>query len=148
MVQGFIVDFGQGPGRLVSNWVEGAPEKSFWTGSKAPTDKCTPVGTFRCTGCGFLESYAQRQELGELLEEARETGVQRAARRRRFQAAGAALEQANSQALLERAELLAYGRLADAQRARGRRDGPMFDDPPEALELAKAVDRLVHSQKE
>jgi hypothetical protein len=30
MVQGFIVDFHAGGQRLVSNWVEGAPEKSFW----------------------------------------------------------------------------------------------------------------------
>ena len=59
MVQGFIVDFGQGPGRLVSNWVEGPPEKSFWVQTKVPTDRCIPVGSFRCSGCGFLESYAQ-----------------------------------------------------------------------------------------
>lgn len=59
MVQGFIVDFRGGPDRLVANWVEGPPEKAFWTTTKAPTDKCIPVGTFRCSGCGFLESYAQ-----------------------------------------------------------------------------------------
>jgi hypothetical protein len=57
MVQGFIVDWTQG-GHLVSNWVEGAPEKS-WRGTSAPADKCTPVGTFRCSQCGFLESYAR-----------------------------------------------------------------------------------------
>jgi hypothetical protein len=59
MVQGFIVDFTQGGARLVSSWVEGAPEKVFWAGTKVPTDKCIPVGTFRCSGCGFLESYAR-----------------------------------------------------------------------------------------
>ena len=59
MVQGFIVDFGQGPGRLVSSWVEGPPEKSFWGRTKVPTDKSVPVATFRCFGCGFLESYVQ-----------------------------------------------------------------------------------------
>jgi Domain of unknown function (DUF6487) len=58
MVQGFIVDFNLA-GRMVSSWVEGAPEKSSWTGTKAPTEKCIPVGTFRCSGCGFIESYAQ-----------------------------------------------------------------------------------------
>jgi hypothetical protein len=26
--------------RLVSSWVEGSPEQSFWGGAKAPTDKC------------------------------------------------------------------------------------------------------------
>jgi hypothetical protein len=45
MVQGLIVDYGQGPGRLVSGWVEGAPQKSFWSGAKAPAEKCIPVGT-------------------------------------------------------------------------------------------------------
>ena len=59
MVQGFIVDHHAGGKRLVSNWVEGAPEKSFWVVTKVPADKCIPVGTFRCSGCGFLESYAQ-----------------------------------------------------------------------------------------
>jgi hypothetical protein len=59
MVQGFIVDFRGGPDRLVSTWVEGPPEKAFWTKTNAPTDKCIPVGTFRCSGCGLLESYAQ-----------------------------------------------------------------------------------------
>ncbi len=58
MVQGFIVDFNLA-GRMVSSWVEGAPEKSTWTGTKVPTEKTIPVGTFRCSGCGFLESYAQ-----------------------------------------------------------------------------------------
>ena len=58
MVQGFIVDFNL-TGRIVSSWVEGAPEKSTWTGTKASTEKTIPVGVFRCTGCGFLESYAR-----------------------------------------------------------------------------------------
>jgi uncharacterized protein (UPF0212 family) len=58
MVQGFVIDWNSA-GRLVSNWVEGAPEKSFWTGTKVDIEKCIPVGTFRCPGCGFLESYAQ-----------------------------------------------------------------------------------------
>jgi hypothetical protein len=58
MVAGFIVDF-NAAGRLVSNWVEGPPEKSLWTGTKVPAEKCIPVGTYRCSGCGFLESYAQ-----------------------------------------------------------------------------------------
>jgi Domain of unknown function (DUF6487) len=56
MVQGFIVDWQSGLG--VTNWVEGAPEKSFWTGAKVGAKKRIFVGAFRCTGCGFLESYA------------------------------------------------------------------------------------------
>ncbi len=61
MVQGFIVDHHAGGKRLVSTWVEGAPEKSrWWSGAaKVPADKCLPVGAFRCSVCGFLESYAR-----------------------------------------------------------------------------------------
>lgn len=58
MEQGFVLDFTYGT-RLVSQWVAGAPEKSFWVGTKLPTEKLTPIGTFRCTSCGFLESYAR-----------------------------------------------------------------------------------------
>ena len=59
MVQGFIVEFHAGGKRLVSTWVEGAPEKAFWRVTKVPAEKCVPVGTFRCSACGFLESYAR-----------------------------------------------------------------------------------------
>ena len=59
MVQGFIVDRDHGGSRHVSNWVEGAPERSFWSGTKVPVEKCIPIGTFRCSACGFLESYAR-----------------------------------------------------------------------------------------
>ena len=58
MVQGFTFE-SEGPKRMVSTWVEGAPEKSFWQGAKVPAEKCIPVGTFRCSACGFLESYAR-----------------------------------------------------------------------------------------
>ena len=59
MVQGFIFDRADGGNRRVINWVEGAPEKSdFWTVTRVPEEKCVPVGTFRCSVCGFLESYA------------------------------------------------------------------------------------------
>ena len=59
MVQGFVVDSGQGPRRLVSSWVEGAPEKALWRGTAASDADHVPVGTFRCSACGFLESYAR-----------------------------------------------------------------------------------------
>ena len=58
MVQGFIFDRADGGHRRVINWVEGAPEKYFWTVTRVPEEKCVPVGTFRCSVCGFLESYA------------------------------------------------------------------------------------------
>lgn len=61
MVQGWISDMKGRKFCSVSNWVEGAPGKPSWFGSKvpAPEEKCIPVGTFRCSVCGFLESYAQ-----------------------------------------------------------------------------------------
>ena len=57
MVQGFMFE-SEGPKRM-DTWVEGVPEKSFWGRAKAPVEKCISVGTFRCSVCGFLESYAR-----------------------------------------------------------------------------------------
>ena len=65
MVQGFTVDWAQGGQRRVTSWVEGTAEKSVWHGTSAPDEKCVPVGTFRCSGCGFLESYAQPEFAAE-----------------------------------------------------------------------------------
>ena len=60
MVQGFIIDWQGSKFSRVSNWVEGIPGKPSWFGTTipVPTDKCIPVDTFRCSVCGFLESYA------------------------------------------------------------------------------------------
>ena len=38
--------------------MEGAPEKSFWSGLKTSGREQHAVVTFRCDGCGYLESYA------------------------------------------------------------------------------------------
>jgi hypothetical protein len=59
MVQGFIVDPAGIGGRRVSSWVEGTPEKSFFHGTNAPSEKQVPVGTLRCSACGFLESFGR-----------------------------------------------------------------------------------------
>ena len=61
MVQGFIIDWQGSKFSRVSNWVEGVPGKPGWFGTTipVPAEKCIPVGTFRCSVCGFLESYAQ-----------------------------------------------------------------------------------------
>ena len=64
MVQGFTFE-SEGPKRMVSTWVEGAPEKSWLGSAKVPADKCIPVGTFRCSACGFLESYARPEFAAE-----------------------------------------------------------------------------------
>ena len=60
MKQGFVVDHSQGA-LIVSNWVAGAPTKSFWTRTKVPPMSMVPIGTFRCSDCGFLESYARKE---------------------------------------------------------------------------------------
>jgi hypothetical protein len=64
MVEGFVIDRTDSA-RAVSSWFEGPPQKSRWTGvslkGKTPIEiGRTPIeiATWRCTSCGFLESYA------------------------------------------------------------------------------------------
>ena len=57
MAAGFIVDEGYGTAR-VSPWQEGEPKKSFWSGIKESKRDQLAVTTWRCTRCGYLESYA------------------------------------------------------------------------------------------
>jgi predicted nucleic-acid-binding Zn-ribbon protein len=61
MEDGFIIDFTHG-NRLVSTWIEGEPKSSFWTGVVINRGQQYPVQSFRCTACGFLESYARKRE--------------------------------------------------------------------------------------
>lgn len=58
MEEGFIADATYG-GVVTSKWVEGEPEKSFWTGTKTKGKRQVEVHSFRCPNCGFLESYAK-----------------------------------------------------------------------------------------
>ena len=59
MEEGFIVDRTYGKSQpMVETWVEGAPEISFWTGLKMRGKEKLEVATYRCEGCGYLESYA------------------------------------------------------------------------------------------
>jgi hypothetical protein len=57
MEEGYVVDYGHGGYRRVASWVAGPPVKSYWLGLKIAGAQ-TPVRTFRCTACGYLESYA------------------------------------------------------------------------------------------
>jgi hypothetical protein len=57
MVEGFVVDASHGT-MGVSNWVEGPPEKSIWTGVKLSGRPRSELATWRCGRCGFLEHYA------------------------------------------------------------------------------------------
>jgi hypothetical protein len=52
MEEGFLA------GPRVAEWIEGPAEKSFWFGVKVRERKRRTIRTFRCTKCGFLESYA------------------------------------------------------------------------------------------
>ncbi len=57
MDEGFILDNTYGA-RLQSEWIEGEPERSRWVGIKVKGKEQLPVVSFRCSRCGFLESYA------------------------------------------------------------------------------------------
>jgi ribosomal protein S27AE len=59
MTQGFVTEHTHGGGHAVSNWVEGAPEKSFWTGVRLRGKTQYEIETWRCGRCGFLENYAR-----------------------------------------------------------------------------------------
>jgi len=58
MDAGYVLDVTHGA-MAQSSWVEGEPERSFWTGLKVKGHQRLPVLTYRCTGCGYLESYAR-----------------------------------------------------------------------------------------
>jgi len=58
MEPGFVIDQNYGA-MVVSQWAAGAPLKSFWSGTKLPEEKLIPIGTYRCSSCGYLESYAR-----------------------------------------------------------------------------------------
>ena len=57
MEPGFVLDQTYGA-NAQSAWVEGAAERSIWTGVKLKGRERVPVTTYRCSGCGYLESYA------------------------------------------------------------------------------------------
>jgi predicted nucleic-acid-binding Zn-ribbon protein len=56
MTTGFVLDMNQGA--KVAEWVEGAIEKSAWTGLKLKDRRRFPITADRCERCGFLEFYA------------------------------------------------------------------------------------------
>ncbi len=49
-----------GPGLQLAGhyWQDGLPEHSLWTGLKTSGHQQLPITTYRCTKCGYLESYA------------------------------------------------------------------------------------------
>ena len=57
MEPGFVVDRSHHSSYRIQRWFEGEPKKSFWTGLKTKGLRQCDVCTFRCTRCGYLESY-------------------------------------------------------------------------------------------
>ena len=58
MEEGFVLDHTY-EANMQAAWVEGQPLRSFWTVLKLPAGAPHPITTYRCTGCGYLESYAR-----------------------------------------------------------------------------------------
>jgi predicted nucleic-acid-binding Zn-ribbon protein len=58
MEEGFVLDQTYGA-NLQSNWIEGPPAPSLWTGLKMKGRERLPITTMRCDHCGYLESYAE-----------------------------------------------------------------------------------------
>jgi hypothetical protein len=58
MEQGYVIDRND-PLVAVSQWTAGAPHYSFWRGTTRSPGGTLAIGTFRCSQCGFLESYAR-----------------------------------------------------------------------------------------
>jgi len=60
MEQGFVIEHSEA-GYRVTEWAAGAP-KARWIlpGAKLPKEHI-PIGSFRCSSCGFLESYAREE---------------------------------------------------------------------------------------
>jgi hypothetical protein len=55
--EGFLLDETHGTYKT-TRWVEGAPERSVWTGLKLGKRRTLPLTVYRCTGCGALDLYA------------------------------------------------------------------------------------------
>jgi DNA gyrase inhibitor GyrI len=59
MELGFLLERGDKNRGAATQWVEGTPERSFWTGVRVKNRRVLPVITYRCDACGFLASYAR-----------------------------------------------------------------------------------------
>ena len=59
MVEGFLLDQSYNR-RFVTKWIEGKPEMSYVLGVKIGSREQLNDQSFRCTACGFLESYTCR----------------------------------------------------------------------------------------
>jgi rubredoxin len=55
--EGFLLDRTRND-RVSTEWVEGRPERSFWTGLRLKGKTRLRIASWRCPRCGFLELYA------------------------------------------------------------------------------------------
>jgi hypothetical protein len=58
METGFILDKVDDNRLKTPEWLEGNPERAFWTGLNTKGRKRLDIITYRCERCGLLESYA------------------------------------------------------------------------------------------
>lgn len=63
MERGFVADKAHYSVPEIQKWVEGVPERSFWSGLKMKDRDVIPVSTYRCERCGYLESFAKGSEV-------------------------------------------------------------------------------------
>lgn len=59
MESGFMIDRAGPAANRQAQWLDGPPTPNFWRhGVKMHGREPVPVTTFRCEGCGYLESFA------------------------------------------------------------------------------------------
>jgi hypothetical protein len=61
MEEGFLFDRSHDSFGQPEFWVEGAPQKSFWWGTRFRDKGHYEIRSYRCTRCGYLESYATEE---------------------------------------------------------------------------------------
>jgi len=57
MEEGYLLDRGDHNRKNAAEWIEGPPERG-WFGLKTRGHETHRISTWRCTRCGYLESYA------------------------------------------------------------------------------------------
>jgi hypothetical protein len=58
MDPGFLLEIKDGNISAVTEWVEGPPEKGWFSSVRLRGKRRVKVETVRCARCGYLESYA------------------------------------------------------------------------------------------
>lgn len=58
MEQGFLLELRDGNQKVVTDWIEGTPEKGWFGLAKIRGKRRLEVQTYRCQRCAYLESYA------------------------------------------------------------------------------------------